>query len=178
MITLSELIEKAIVCTNYDQRLAVNSPTTVQRNRITTNQQSGLDMKEGHGECHDDPRDYGSNPMSGTRKWPRGSHESLAQKGEPQYFKSEQMIDRVLSGMSVTEVLNEDNFKVNDLVWLATGPTRVNLWGRAGSTLVPSGAKGTVLKLVPGGVLVRFGVGDVVVQPMALSKVKPASHSG
>lgn len=99
-----QVLEKAITNANYDQRLAVNSPTTVQRGNITTNPE-GFD--EDHGQTFDDPADYGVYPMAGARLWPRGSHQSLPQKGEPPYVKSEDLVALVVSGKSAKEVLGD-----------------------------------------------------------------------
>jgi hypothetical protein len=97
-----QILEKAITNANYDQRLAVNSPTTVQRGNITTNPEG---FAEDHGETFDCPADYGVYPMAGARMWPRGSHESNAQKGEPPYFKTEDLIAQVVAGKTPAQVL-------------------------------------------------------------------------
>lgn len=99
-----QILEKAITNANYDQRLAVNSPTTVQRGNITTNPEG---FAEDHGETFDCPADYGVYPMAGARMWPRGSHESNAQKGEPPSFRSEDLVAKVASGESPKKVLED-----------------------------------------------------------------------
>ena len=99
------VLEKAITSANYDQRLAVNSPTTVQRGNVTINPEG---FAEDHGETFDCPADYGVYPMAGTRMWPRGSHESNAQRGEPPYFKSEQLVARVVAGATPGQVLETE----------------------------------------------------------------------
>jgi len=148
------VLEKAITNANYDQRLAVNSPTTVQRGNVTVNPEGFAESKsrviydkdekswyivddrgtyihgpysskeeaqrelrklgEDHGETFDCPADYGVYPMAGARMWPRGSHESHPQKGEPPYFKSEQLVARVVAGATPGQVLESSSWNVGD----------------------------------------------------------------
>lgn len=117
-----EILEKAIAASSYyDPRSATNSSTSVQKGNVTTKVESLPELQsitslgcnssiskvtEDHGCIHKDPADYGSNPMAGTRMWPRGSHESLPTAGESFSFRIEDFINRVVKGEPVSSIFD------------------------------------------------------------------------
>jgi len=73
----TDVLEKAITNAGYDPRFGQNKQTTVWADECDDD-----DLDEDNGETHDSPDDYGQNPMAGTRKMPRGSHEAKPPKGD------------------------------------------------------------------------------------------------